>query len=121
MAQVPVPRSRAAAGAVARGLAGGQGGRVLRRRVAAVAARRRTLRGRLPGQLHRGAEVTDVLRYELSDHVATVALNRPDAMNALNLELKEALRDALAQAAGDPAVRAVVLTGTGRAFCAGQD
>jgi 2-(1,2-epoxy-1,2-dihydrophenyl)acetyl-CoA isomerase len=65
--------------------------------------------------------VTDVLRYDRSDHVATVALNRPGAMNALNLELKEALRAALAEAADDPAVRAVVLTGTGRAFCAGQD
>ncbi|HKE52210.1 MAG TPA: enoyl-CoA hydratase-related protein [Actinomycetes bacterium] len=65
--------------------------------------------------------MTDVLRYDHSDHVATVALNRPDAMNALNLELKEALRDALAEAGSDPGVRAVVLTGTGRAFCAGQD
>src|SRR5262247_3646563 len=109
MAQVPAPRSRAPPGAVARRLAGWQGGRVLRRRVAAVAPRRRTLRGLLPGQLHRGAEVTDVLRYDHSDHVATVALNRPDAMNALNLELKEALLDALAEAAGDPGVRAVVL------------
>lgn len=65
--------------------------------------------------------MTDVLTYDRTEHVATVTLNRPGAMNALNLELKEALRDALAQAASDPAVRAVVLTGTGRAFCAGQD
>ncbi|MCI0687451.1 MAG: enoyl-CoA hydratase-related protein [Sporichthyaceae bacterium] len=65
--------------------------------------------------------MTDVVSYELTGNVATVTLNRPDAMNSLNLELKEALRDALADAAGDPGVRAVVLTGSGRAFCAGQD
>ena len=65
--------------------------------------------------------MTDVLRYDRTEHVATVTMNRPDAMNALNIELKEALRDALADAAGDSAVRAVVLTGSGRAFCAGQD
>jgi 2-(1,2-epoxy-1,2-dihydrophenyl)acetyl-CoA isomerase len=65
--------------------------------------------------------VPDVLLYDLTDSVATVTMNRPDAMNALDTELKTALRDALAQAAEDPAVRAVVLTGSGRAFCVGQD
>lgn len=65
--------------------------------------------------------MSDVLLYDLSDSVATVTLNRPDAMNALDTELKTALRDALRQAADDPAVRAVVLTGSGRAFCVGQD
>jgi 2-(1,2-epoxy-1,2-dihydrophenyl)acetyl-CoA isomerase len=59
--------------------------------------------------------------YDLSDGVATVTLNRPDAMNALNTELKTALRDTLQAAADDPAVRAVLLTGNGRAFCVGQD
>jgi 2-(1,2-epoxy-1,2-dihydrophenyl)acetyl-CoA isomerase len=67
-------------------------------------------------------DLTDgVVRYDLSDGVATVTLNRPDAMNALNAELKVALRDTLAAAAEDDAVRAVLLTGTGRAFCVGQD
>jgi 2-(1,2-epoxy-1,2-dihydrophenyl)acetyl-CoA isomerase len=65
--------------------------------------------------------VSDVLLYDLTDSVATVTMNRPDAMNALDTELKTALRDALTQAAADPAVRAVVLTGSGRAFCVGQD
>ncbi len=65
--------------------------------------------------------MTDVLHYDLADSVATVTLNRPDAMNALDTELKVALRDALAEAAADPRVRAVVLTGSGRAFCVGQD
>jgi 2-(1,2-epoxy-1,2-dihydrophenyl)acetyl-CoA isomerase len=65
--------------------------------------------------------VSDVLLYDLTESVATVTLNRPDAMNALNTELKVALRDTLQQAAQDPDVRAVVLTGSGRAFCVGQD
>jgi 2-(1,2-epoxy-1,2-dihydrophenyl)acetyl-CoA isomerase len=65
--------------------------------------------------------MSEVLRYEVADAVATVTLNRPDAMNALNTELKEALRDTLAAAAADSGVRAVVLTGSGRAFCVGQD
>ena len=53
--------------------------------------------------------------------VRTFTLNRPEAYNSLTVELKEALRDGLADAAADPAVRAVVLTGAGKAFCAGQD
>ncbi len=65
--------------------------------------------------------MTDVLRYDVADAVATITLNRPEAMNALNTELKVALRDTLAAAATDDAVRAVVLTGSGRAFCVGQD
>lgn len=65
--------------------------------------------------------MADALLYDLTDSVATVTLNRPEAMNALDTELKSALRDALLTAAGDPDVRAVVLTGTGRAFCVGQD
>jgi methylglutaconyl-CoA hydratase len=50
-----------------------------------------------------------------------VALNRPERRNALNPELMAALRHALDDAREDPAVRAVVLTGTGVAFCAGMD
>jgi 2-(1,2-epoxy-1,2-dihydrophenyl)acetyl-CoA isomerase len=65
--------------------------------------------------------VSDTVQYDVSDGVATVTLNRPDAMNALNTELKVALRDTLRAAAEDDAVRAVLLTGTGRAFCVGQD
>ncbi|WKX72427.1 enoyl-CoA hydratase-related protein [Streptomyces sp. XD-27] len=65
--------------------------------------------------------MADTVLYELTDGLATLTLNRPDAMNALNIELKVALRDALRQAADDPAVRAVLLTGNGRAFCVGQD
>jgi 2-(1,2-epoxy-1,2-dihydrophenyl)acetyl-CoA isomerase len=59
--------------------------------------------------------------YDLVEGVATITLNRPDAMNSLDIATKELLRDTVAQAAEDDAVRCVVLTGTGRAFCVGQD
>ncbi|OPC82630.1 enoyl-CoA hydratase [Embleya scabrispora] len=63
----------------------------------------------------------EIVRYDLADGVATVTLNRPEAMNSLDEPTKIALRDAVLRAAEDPAVRAVLLTGSGRAFCAGQD
>lgn len=53
--------------------------------------------------------------------VRTFTLNRPEAFNSLTVELKESLRDGLTEAALDQSVRAVVLTGAGKAFCAGQD
>lgn len=56
-----------------------------------------------------------------ADGVATVTLNRPGAMNALDVATKEALLAALREVAHDPGARCVVLTGTGRAFCVGQD
>ncbi|MCB5180833.1 enoyl-CoA hydratase/isomerase family protein [Streptomyces antimicrobicus] len=66
--------------------------------------------------------MADSVLYELSDGLATITINRPDAMNAMNTEAKVALRDALAAAAGDSEVRAVLLTAAGtRAFCVGQD
>ena len=58
---------------------------------------------------------------ETVDGVATVTMARPEAMNALDRALKVALRDTLSAVAEDPAVRAVVLSGSGRAFCVGQD
>ncbi|MQA87693.1 MAG: enoyl-CoA hydratase [Streptosporangiales bacterium] len=61
------------------------------------------------------------VRYEVADAVATITLNRPDAMNALTAEMKAALLDALVRARDDDAVRAVLLTGSGRGFCSGQD
>lgn len=53
--------------------------------------------------------------------VATIRLNRPEAMNSINLATKKSLLASLSQVADDDAVRVVVLTGTGRAFCVGQD
>jgi len=61
------------------------------------------------------------IRLEAGDGIATLTLNRPDALNALNVAMKRELLAALRAIAGDRAVRAVVLTGAGRAFCAGQD
>jgi 2-(1,2-epoxy-1,2-dihydrophenyl)acetyl-CoA isomerase len=61
------------------------------------------------------------LLVERDGGVVTVTLNRPDTLNALNVALKEALRDTLAELAADPDCRAVVLAGTGRGFCVGQD
>lgn len=61
------------------------------------------------------------LRYGVADGVATIVLDRPDALNSLEATLKRDLASALREAGRDPAVRAVVLTGAGRAFCAGQD
>lgn len=58
---------------------------------------------------------------DLSDGVAVVTMNRPDAMNSLDVATKEALLGALRQVADDPAVRCVVLRGSGKAFCVGQD
>ena len=61
------------------------------------------------------------LLYSVADGIATITLHRPEAMNSLDVATKVALREAVAEAAGDDAVRCVVLTGTGRAFCVGQD
>ena len=63
----------------------------------------------------------DTVRYEVADGVATVTLDRPDTLNALTIALKQDLLAAFRAIDRDRAVRAVVLTGAGRAFCAGQD
>ncbi|MEU6364424.1 enoyl-CoA hydratase-related protein [Streptomyces sp. NPDC046931] len=66
--------------------------------------------------------MADTVLYEVSDGLATITLNRPEAMNAMNVEAKVALRDAAQEAAADSAVRAILLTAAGeRAFCVGQD
>jgi len=65
--------------------------------------------------------MTDPVLLDVGDRVATITLNRPDAMNALDTATKVALRDTLRTVADDAGVRAVVLTGSGRAFCVGQD
>lgn len=61
------------------------------------------------------------LRYEVNDAVATITLDRPDALNALDVELGRALFDAALDADEDRSVRCVVITGAGNAFCAGGD
>jgi 2-(1,2-epoxy-1,2-dihydrophenyl)acetyl-CoA isomerase len=65
--------------------------------------------------------VTDSVLCELDAAVATITLNRPAARNALTAETKTSLLDALRACGSDTGVRAVILTGAGQAFCAGQD
>jgi 2-(1,2-epoxy-1,2-dihydrophenyl)acetyl-CoA isomerase len=69
----------------------------------------------------KGFPLSDTVLYAVTDAVATITLNRPQALNAVNRELGGALLARLHEAAADAGVRAVVLTGAGRAFCAGQD
>ena len=61
------------------------------------------------------------IRYEVEDAVCTVTLHRPERLNAVTTRMLEELVAALDQADDDDAVRAVVVTGAGRAFCAGAD
>jgi len=63
----------------------------------------------------------DPVLLDVTDGVATVTLNRPDAMNSLDIATKQALLDAVRSVAADDGARCMVLTGSGRAFCVGQD
>lgn len=63
----------------------------------------------------------ETVLYDVNDGVATVTLNRPEAMNAWTAQLADDLARAMGAADADEAVRAVVVTGAGRAFCAGAD
>jgi enoyl-CoA hydratase len=62
-----------------------------------------------------------VLLVEKDDGVATITLNRPEAMNALNAALREAVAECFTELQAEEAIRAAILTGAGRAFCAGFD
>ena len=61
------------------------------------------------------------LTYETADHIATITLNRPERMNTISPAMLDELCDLLKRANKDSEARVVVLTGTGRAFCAGLD
>ena len=63
----------------------------------------------------------DTLLYEVSDHILTLTLNRPDQLNAFNAAMMNELIAAFDAADADDAVRAIIVTGAGRAFCAGAD
>jgi 2-(1,2-epoxy-1,2-dihydrophenyl)acetyl-CoA isomerase len=67
------------------------------------------------------AAVSDTILRASADGVLTLTLNRPDALNSFTVEMKEALLAALKDATRDKETRAIVLTGAGRAFSAGQD
>ena len=64
---------------------------------------------------------TILAEVDVATHVATITLNRPAAFNALTVPMKELLLATLVEAGADAGVRAVIITGAGRAFCAGQD
>ncbi|WP_425665401.1 enoyl-CoA hydratase/isomerase family protein, partial [Escherichia coli] len=64
-----------------------------------------------------GAEVL----YAVDGNVATITLNRPERLNTISRPMLEQLGQLLLRADNDPAVRVVILTATGRAFCAGLD
>lgn len=61
------------------------------------------------------------IEYEVADGIATITLNRPDHMNAYTFTMRNEMLDAFDRIDADDAVRAVVVTGAGRAFCAGAD
>ncbi len=61
-----------------------------------------------------------VLLVDRSDGIATLTLNRPDQLNALSLALRQLLAAELEQLRTDPDIKVVILTGAGRAFCAGS-
>src|SRR5687768_345533 len=63
----------------------------------------------------------EALIYDVKDGIATLTLNRPDRLNALNDTLRDDLFDAVQKSAADPNVRVLVITGAGRGFCSGGD
>jgi enoyl-CoA hydratase/carnithine racemase len=63
----------------------------------------------------------ECITYAVLDHVLTIELNRPDSMNAVTVQMREEIIQAFAEADADPDVRVIVITGKGRAYCAGAD
>jgi enoyl-CoA hydratase/carnithine racemase len=63
----------------------------------------------------------EAILYDVADGIATVTLNRPDKLNAWTRTMQAEVHDAMHRAAADDAVRAILLTGAGRGFCAGAD
>jgi 2-(1,2-epoxy-1,2-dihydrophenyl)acetyl-CoA isomerase len=61
------------------------------------------------------------ITFQIENNIAWVTLNRPDVFNSFNREMAIALQERLDECEHDPVVRAIVITGSGRAFCAGQD
>lgn len=61
------------------------------------------------------------IQFDLSEGIARLTLNRPDRLNSFNVTMHEEVRDAIERTRGDGSSRVLVLTGAGRAFCAGQD
>jgi enoyl-CoA hydratase/carnithine racemase len=65
--------------------------------------------------------MNDAVRYELDGHVATITYHRPEALNAVNADMRRGLNDAFSRFRDDEAAWVAIVTGAGRAFCAGGD
>ena len=65
--------------------------------------------------------MTDELLYDVRDHAATITFNRPERMNTITPKMLGALSERLLEADADPNVRVILMTGVGRAWCAGLD
>ena len=63
----------------------------------------------------------ETVLYDIADRVCTITLNRPEKLNAWTRQMHVDLREAMQKAGGDESVRAIILTGAGRGFCAGAD
>lgn len=61
------------------------------------------------------------IAYEIEDHILTIILNRPEKLNAFTNQMRDELIDAIDSADADDNVRAIIITGAGRGFCAGKD
>jgi 2-(1,2-epoxy-1,2-dihydrophenyl)acetyl-CoA isomerase len=62
-----------------------------------------------------------MINYEINQGIATITLNRPDKFNSFNRQMADAFNAALQEASSDENIRCVIITGEGKAFCAGQD
>src|SRR5262249_14814123 len=69
----------------------------------------------------REAALSELVLVEIADAIATITLNRPEKRNAMNDEMRNDLIAALEAVAADATIRALVLTGAGKGFCAGGD
>jgi enoyl-CoA hydratase/carnithine racemase len=65
--------------------------------------------------------MSEIVEYEVAEQVVTITLNRPEALNAVTMDMEDLLAERLRRADDDPNVGAVVVTGAGRGFCAGDD
>lgn len=63
----------------------------------------------------------EAIRFEVKDHIATITLNRPDKMNALNRAMRKELQEAFRQIKYDTDIWIAIITGEGKAFCSGKD
>ena len=65
--------------------------------------------------------MTAAILYDQQDDIVTITLNRPEALNSINRQLRQELNEAMARFDRDDSARVAIITGAGRAFCAGRD